>query len=93
MWRQSDKIVISDIDGTITKSDVRGMILPLIGRNDNDNVDTDLIDDNVGVADWAQGEVTSLFSKIHSNGYKVLYLSARSISQAAETKSYLQSLR
>ena len=84
--------MISDIDGTITKSDVRGMILPLIGTNDNDNL-TDLIDDDAGVADWAQGEVTSLFSKIHSNGYKVLYLSARSISQSAETKSYLQSLR
>ena len=26
------QIVISDIDGTITKSDVRGMILPMIGR-------------------------------------------------------------
>ena len=25
-----DKIVISDIDGTITKSDVRGMFLPMI---------------------------------------------------------------
>ena len=87
--------MISDIDGTITKSDVRGMILPLIGNNDNSNDDnhTDLDDDDAGVADWAQGEVTSLFSKIHSNGYKVLYLSARSISQAAETKSYLQSLR
>ena len=27
------KVVISDIDGTITKSDVRGMILPMIGDN------------------------------------------------------------
>ena len=31
VWSQTDRIVISDIDGTITKSDVRGMILPLIG--------------------------------------------------------------
>ena len=64
-----------------------------------------------GVADWAQGEVTKLFSQISSNGknnnndmimmtmkmiisgYKILYLSARSISQAADTKAYLQSLR
>ena len=75
VWSHEDKVVISDIDGTITKSDVRGMILPLIG-----------------VHDWAQGRVTSLFSRIHNNGYKILYLSARSISQAAETKSYLQSL-
>jgi len=75
VWRQKDKIIISDIDGTITKSDVRGMILPLIG-----------------VADWAQGEVTHLYSKIAENGYKILYLSARSISQASETKAYLKSL-
>jgi len=75
VWQQKDKIIISDIDGTITKSDVRGMILPLIG-----------------VADWAQGEVTNLYSKISENGYKILYLSARSISQAGETKAYLKSL-
>jgi len=75
VWGQKDKIIISDIDGTITKSDVRGMILPLIG-----------------VADWAQGEVTHLYSKISENGYKILYLSARSISQASETKAYLKSL-
>ena len=33
LWGQSDRIVISDIDGTITRSDVRGMLLPLIGAS------------------------------------------------------------
>ena len=33
VWRQNDRIVISDIDGTITRSDVRGMLLPLIGAS------------------------------------------------------------
>jgi len=75
VWKHDDRVVISDIDGTITKSDVRGMLLPLMG-----------------ITDWAQGEVVPLFSRINANGYKILYLSARSISQAAETKSYLQSL-
>ena len=28
------RVVISDIDGTITKSDVRGMLLPLMGITD-----------------------------------------------------------
>ncbi len=32
-WRSTDKIVISDIDGTITKSDVLGHVLPIIGRD------------------------------------------------------------
>jgi len=32
-WHHKDKVVISDIDGTITKSDVLGHILPVIGRD------------------------------------------------------------
>ncbi|XP_053689451.1 phosphatidate phosphatase LPIN3 [Sabethes cyaneus] len=32
-WRYNDKVVISDIDGTITKSDVLGHILPMVGKN------------------------------------------------------------
>ena len=32
LWNFDDKIVISDIDGTITKSDVLGHILPMIGN-------------------------------------------------------------
>jgi len=32
LWNYSDKIVISDIDGTITKSDIRGQILTLFGQ-------------------------------------------------------------
>lgn len=33
LWSYNDKIVISDIDGTITKSDVLGQILPAMGRD------------------------------------------------------------
>ena len=33
LWNHSDKIVISDIDGTITKSDVLGHVFPMIGRD------------------------------------------------------------
>ncbi|KAG1682683.1 Phosphatidate phosphatase LPIN2 [Nymphon striatum] len=33
LWKHSDTIVISDIDGTITKSDVLGHILPIIGKD------------------------------------------------------------
>lgn len=32
-WKHNDKVVISDIDGTITKSDVLGHILPMVGRD------------------------------------------------------------
>lgn len=33
LWEHDDKIVISDLDGTITKSDVLGHIFPLIGKD------------------------------------------------------------
>ena len=33
LWHHTDKVVISDIDGTITKSDVLGHILPVIGND------------------------------------------------------------
>ena len=45
------------------------------------------------MADWAQDEVTKLYSKIFGNGYKILYLSARSISQAGATRDYLRGLQ
>ncbi|KXJ27671.1 phosphatidate phosphatase LPIN3 [Exaiptasia diaphana] len=32
LWNYDDRIVISDIDGTITKSDVLGQILPVVGQ-------------------------------------------------------------
>lgn len=32
-WKFNDKVVISDIDGTITKSDVLGHILPMVGKD------------------------------------------------------------
>ncbi|XP_055689858.1 phosphatidate phosphatase LPIN2 isoform X1 [Lutzomyia longipalpis] len=32
-WRYNDKVVISDIDGTITRSDVLGHILPMVGKD------------------------------------------------------------
>lgn len=32
-WKWHDKIVISDVDGTITKSDVLGHVLPILGRD------------------------------------------------------------
>ena len=33
LWHHTDKVVISDIDGTITKSDVLGQFLPMVGRD------------------------------------------------------------
>lgn len=33
LWRYTEKIIVSDVDGTITKSDVRGHIYGLVGKD------------------------------------------------------------
>ena len=33
LWQSTSKIVISDVDGTITRSDVLGQVLPMIGKS------------------------------------------------------------
>ncbi|XP_051488925.1 phosphatidate phosphatase LPIN3 isoform X2 [Apus apus] len=72
LWNWDDKVVISDIDGTITKSDALGHILPHLGK------------------DWTHHGIAKLFHKIHLNGYKFLYCSARAIGMAHITKEYLK---
>ncbi|NXK86418.1 LPIN3 phosphatase, partial [Formicarius rufipectus] len=72
LWNWNDKVVISDIDGTITKSDALGHILPHLGK------------------DWTHHGIVKLFHKIHLNGYKFLYCSARAIGMAHITKHYLK---
>ncbi|XP_076912832.1 phosphatidate phosphatase PAH2-like [Bidens hawaiensis] len=75
LWRSDTRIVISDVDGTITKSDVLGQFMPLMGK------------------DWSHIGVTNLFSAIKENGYQLLFLSARSISQADVTRQFLINLK
>ena len=67
--------MISDVDGTITKSDVLGHLMPRVGY------------------DWAHLGVTSLYSRITSNGYQMLYLTARGIGMAGTTRDYLASVQ
>lgn len=75
VWRWNARVVISDVDGTITKSDVLGQVMPLMG------------------ADWTHIGVARLFTAIRSNGYELLFLSARAIQQAHLTRTFLFSLK
>mmetsp|Transcript_15546 Transcript_15546/g.31451 ORF Transcript_15546/g.31451 Transcript_15546/m.31451 type:complete len:718 (-) Transcript_15546:2010-4163(-) len=75
LWPSDAKIVVSDVDGTITRSDILGHLLPRVGR------------------DWSQAGVAGLYSKIASNGYRVMYLTSRPIGQAGATRLYIESLR
>ncbi|KAE9600040.1 hypothetical protein Lal_00046005 [Lupinus albus] len=74
LWKWDTRIVISDVDGTITRSDVLGQFMPLVG------------------VDWSQTGVAHLFSAIQDNGYQLLFLSARAISQAYRTRQFLFNL-
>ena len=42
MWKSTEKLIISDIDGTITKSDVLGYIFPVFGKDWSHEGVTDL---------------------------------------------------
>eukprot|EP01018_Ginkgo_biloba_P020684 Gb_09923 [translate_table: standard] len=75
LWKWNTRIVVSDVDGTITKSDVLGQVMPLVGK------------------DWTQTGVARLFSAIKDNGYQLLFLSARAISQAYLTRQFLLNLK
>ncbi|KAL5780307.1 hypothetical protein ACOSQ2_011044 [Xanthoceras sorbifolium] len=75
LWKWNTRIVISDVDGTITRSDVLGQFMPLVGM------------------DWSQTGVAHLFSAIKENGYQLLFLSARAISQAYHTRQFLINLK
>eukprot|EP01062_Namystynia_karyoxenos_P034320 TRINITY_DN25172_c0_g1_i1.p1 TRINITY_DN25172_c0_g1~~TRINITY_DN25172_c0_g1_i1.p1 ORF type:complete len:754 (+),score=156.93 TRINITY_DN25172_c0_g1_i1:85-2346(+) len=65
------QLVISDIDGTITRSDILGHVLPKIGK------------------DWTHKGICSFYQRIRENGYFILYLSSRSISQIQGTRDFI----
>lgn len=71
LWDITDKILISDVDGTITKSDLGGQVLPRIGF------------------DYCQNGICELLNRINSNGYRIIYLTARGIGQSGDTRNYL----
>lgn len=74
LWDADDKVVVSDIDGTITKSDLLGHLYAFVGR------------------DWTHNGVAALFTRIVKNGYRMLYLTSRSLGQSSGTRSYLRAI-
>ncbi|CAD8212848.1 unnamed protein product [Paramecium pentaurelia] len=75
LYDQKTKLVISDIDGTITKSDILGQLMPKLGT------------------DWNHDGVANLYQNIQSMGYNIIYLTARAIGQADQTKDFIQNLQ
>ena len=75
LWNYSDKIVISDFDGTITRSDVIGQIGVYFGL------------------DWTHKHIAKLYSHIVNNGYKMLYVTARTMYMQKSTKNSLNNIK
>ena len=71
LWNYTDKIVISDFDGTVTRSDVIGQIGVYFG------------------IDWTHKYIAKFYSHISNNGYKFLYLTARTMYMQGPTKNSL----
>ena len=75
LWNYSDKIVISDFDGTVTRSDVIGQIGVYFGL------------------DWTHKYIAKLYSHIVNNGYKMLYVTARTMYMQTSTKNSLNNIK
>ncbi len=74
LWNYNDKILISDLDGTISRSDLIGQLSYLWG------------------GDWSHKNITKLYNDIYNNGYKILYLTARTMCQHKQTKEFLYNI-
>ena len=75
LWNYSDKIVVSDFDGTVTRSDVIGQIGVYFGL------------------DWTHKYIAKLYSHIVNNGYKMLYVTARTMYMQTSTKNSLNNIK
>ncbi|CAF0713107.1 unnamed protein product [Brachionus calyciflorus] len=81
LWNYDDKIIVSDIDGTITKSDVWGQVLPLFGKDWTQSGVADLftaIERNeykfmyLSARAIGQSQITrNLLTNVYQNGFKL----------------------
>ena len=77
-YNSTDKLIISDVDGTITKSDIKvtqsnmnnfNMVLHVFSQGH--------VLPKLGISAHHTG-VVELFHKLYQSGYKIIYLTARS---------------
>ncbi|KAK6152434.1 hypothetical protein DH2020_015069 [Rehmannia glutinosa] len=89
LWKWNTRIVISDVDGTITKSDVLGQFMPLVGKDWTHSGIAHLF----SAIKCRDSHVELIVAATKENGYQLLFLSARAIVQAYLTKSFLFNLK
>ncbi|KAK7060343.1 lipin Ned1 [Paramarasmius palmivorus] len=93
VWDSTDLVVISDIDGTITKYalsvyDFKLTLTKSSFRSDGLGHVFAMIG-----RDWTHLGVAKLYTDICRNGYKILYLTSRAIGQADATRGYLKGIK
>lgn len=99
LWQASDRIVVVDVDGTITKSDVRGLVASQLQTT------TSFLSNALTAANpWTQEIATALntdythdgvadaLTLIAQSDYRILYLTARPITLADQTREFLASV-
>jgi phosphatidate phosphatase LPIN len=72
LYSHDDKIIISDVDGTVTTGEIKGVLSDLIFRK---------VPCHEGVCEF--------YRRLIKNGYKILYLTARSYRFYRWTKDFL----
>ncbi|KDO27429.1 hypothetical protein SPRG_20329 [Saprolegnia parasitica CBS 223.65] len=73
VWGPDDAVVVADLDGTITISDVEGHIRTL----------------RLGQYDFIHAGACAFFWKLHAMGLRILYLTARPIHWADSSREHL----
>jgi phosphatidate phosphatase LPIN len=88
LYSSTDKLVITDIDGTISKSDLKGHLLPRIGLAG--------LAHHAGVVQLLHRSVRFVnigfkmtLISVAERGYTVVYLTARSIAHDRLTRDFL----
>jgi len=84
LWSANDVVIISDIDGTVTKSDVRGVIDSIVMKSYNHVHD--------GICGFFSNLVYNCTNKSNSSKVRILYLSSRPLRFIASTRHYLENV-
>jgi len=100
LWHASDKIVVVDVDGTITKSDVRGLVASQL-QTTTSFISNALSASNTFFTqdfatalntDYTHEGVAEALTSIAEANYRILYLTARPITLAEQTREFLSSV-
>lgn len=72
LYGEHDRLLVSDVDGTMTKNDIGGLI------------------HNMKNADYLHDGYCELIQKVADNGYKIVWLTMRSMPLYSFSKKYIQ---